>query len=108
MTVVHVINRSPSVPLDVDVPQRVCTGKDVSYRHLRVFGCLSYVHVAKDQRGILYPKSRPFIFLGYDEDEFDYRLWDLIDKKVIKSRDIVFMEEKTIADWETEKTGTSS
>ena len=80
----------------------------MSYRHLKVFGCLLYVHVAKDQRGKLDPKSRPCIFLGYGEDEFGYRLCDLIDKKVIKSRDIVFMEEKTIADWETENTGSSS
>ena len=27
---------------------------------------------------------------------------DLIDKKVIKSRDVVIMEEKTIMDWEME------
>ena len=50
MTTVYVINRSPSVPLDGDIPQRVWTGKDVSYRHLRVFGSLACMHVAKDQR----------------------------------------------------------
>ena len=48
MTTLYVINRSPLVPLDGDIPQRVWTGKDVSYRHLRVFGCLSYMHVSKD------------------------------------------------------------
>ena len=40
--------------------------------------------------------------LGYGENEFNYRLSDLINKKVIRSRDIVFMEENTIADWEME------
>ena len=68
----------------------------MSYRHLKVFGCLAYVCVAKDQRGKLDPKTRPYIFLGYDDDEFGYRLWDIANKKVIRSRDIVFMEEKTI------------
>ena len=29
--VVYMINKSPSVPLKGDVPQRVWTGKDVSY-----------------------------------------------------------------------------
>ena len=43
-------------------------------------------------------KSRPCIFLGYGDDEFGYRLWNLAEKKVIRSRDIVFMEEMTIAD----------
>ena len=102
--IVYVMNMSPSVPLEGDIPQRVWKGKDMSYRYLRVFNCLAYVHIAKDQRGKLDPKSRLCLFLGYDEDEFGYRLWDLIYKKVIRSQDIVIMEEKTIADWEMEKT----
>ena len=69
MTTTYVINRSPSAPLDGDVPQRVWTGKDVSYRHLKVFGCLAYVHVAKDKWGKLDLKTRPCIFLGYGDDE---------------------------------------
>ena len=102
MTTTYVINRSPSVPLDGDIPQRVWIYKDLSYWRLRVFGCLAYVHVSKDQRGILYPKSRPCIFLGYGDDEFGYPLWHLAKKKVIRSRNIIFMEEKTIVGWETE------
>ena len=50
-TVVYVINRSPLVPLQDDIPQRVWKGKDMSYRYLRVFNCLAYVHIAKDQKG---------------------------------------------------------
>ena len=107
MTTVYVINRSPSKPLDRDIPQRVWTGKDMSYRNLKVFSCLAYMHVAKDQRGKFNPKSRPCIFLGYSDEEFSYQLWDLADKKVIRSRDIVFMEEKTIVNWEKEKSDTS-
>ena len=93
---IYLINRSPSVPLKGDVPQRVWTGKDISYQHLRVFGCLAYMHVAKDQRSKLQSKSKPCIFMGYSKDEFAYRLWDLVDKKVVWSHDIVFMEDKTI------------
>jgi len=57
------------------------------------------MHIARDQRSKLDSKTRPCIFLGYSEDEFGYRFWDLIDKKVVRSRDIVFMEDKTIEDW---------
>ena len=63
MTTTYVINRSPSTPLDGDIPQRVWTGKDMSYRHLRVFDCLAYVHVTNDKRGKLDPKTQPCIFL---------------------------------------------
>ena len=108
MTSTYVINRSPSTPFDGYVLQRMWTGKDVSYRHLKVFDCLAYVHVAKDKRGKLDSKSLPCIFLEYGDDEFGYRLWNLVEKKVIWSCDIVFIEEKTIADWESEMKTTSS
>ena len=60
------------------------------------------MHVAQDPRKNLDPKNRPCIFLGYGNDEFSYHLWKLEGKKVIRSQDIVFMEDKTIVDWETE------
>ena len=69
-------------------------GRDVSYKHLRVFGCLAYIHIGKDQMSKLDNKSKPCIFLGYLDDEFGYKLWDLFDKKVVRVRDIAFMEDK--------------
>ena len=80
MMTTYLINKSPSIPLDGDVPQRVWIGRNVSYKHLRVFGCLAYMHVAKDHRLKLDNNSQPCIFLGYSKDDFGYRLWDLIDK----------------------------
>ena len=44
-TVAHVINLTPTVVLNADVPDRVWYGRDVSYDHLRVFGCNIFVHV---------------------------------------------------------------
>ena len=108
MTTTYVINRSPSTLLDRDIPQRVWTSKDVSYRHLRVFDYPAYIHVVKDQRRNLDRKTLPCILMGYDYDEFGYRLWDLANKKGIRSRDIVFIEEKTMINWEKEKSNTSS
>ena len=104
--VVYVINRSPSIPLEGDILQSLWSDKEVPYKYLRVFSCLAYVHITKDQRGKLDPKSRTCLFPEYDE--LGYRLWDLIDKKVIRSRDIVFMEEKMIADWEIENRSSST
>ena len=73
-----------------------------------MFGCLAYVHVTKEKWGKLDPKTLPCIFLGYGDDEFGYRLWNLEEKKVIRSHDIVFMEENIIANWESEMKTTSS
>jgi len=36
--------------------------------------------------------------MGYGQDEFGYRLYDLIEKKIIRSRDAVFIENQTIED----------
>ena len=92
------INLSPSVPLKGDVPQRVWSGKDVSYNYLKVFGCRAFVHIPKDERSKLDDRSKQCIFLGYGHEEFGYRLWDPATKKVIRSRDVVFFEHQTIED----------
>ena len=77
-TTVDLINFSPSAPLDGDVPKRVWIGKNVSYKHLRVFGCRVYVHIPKDKRSKLDDKAKECIFLGYGHEEFGNRLWNLV------------------------------
>ncbi|GJX04449.1 putative RNA-directed DNA polymerase [Tanacetum coccineum] len=103
-TAVHVINLTPCVPLRFDVPDRVWSGKDVSYRHLRVFGCKASVHIPKDERSKLDVKNKPCVFLGYGQDELGYRLYDPVQKKLVRSRDVEFDEDQTLKDVEkTEK-----
>jgi len=38
------------------------------------------------------------MFLGYRLDEFGYKLFDPIAKKVLRSYDVVFVEDQTIED----------
>ncbi|KAK0589461.1 hypothetical protein LWI29_014619 [Acer saccharum] len=99
-TSVHILNLTPCVPLQFDVPDRVWTGKDVSYDHLRVFGCKAFVHIPRDERSKLDAKTRQCIFIGYGQDEFGYKFYDPIEKKLVRSRDVVFMEDQTIQDIE--------
>ena len=35
-------------------------------------------------------------------------MWDLLDRKVVRSHDVVFMEDKTIEDWRQQKLVSSS
>ncbi|GJW06711.1 retrovirus-related pol polyprotein from transposon TNT 1-94 [Tanacetum coccineum] len=42
-TAAYLINREPSVPLGLRIPEEEWQGKEVSLAHLRVFGCDSYV-----------------------------------------------------------------
>ena len=42
--------------------------------------------------------------MGYGHEDFGYRLWDLVNKKIIRIRDVIFLEDQTIKDFEkTEK-----
>ena len=84
-TVCYLINQSPSVPLEFDIPKRVCTRKDVYYSHLKVFGCKAFAHVPKEQRLKFDSKATPCIFFGYGDAEFGYKLRDPEKKKMIRS-----------------------
>ncbi|RDX67192.1 hypothetical protein CR513_53961, partial [Mucuna pruriens] len=64
----HVINLSPIVALNIEVPDKIWFGKDVKYDHLQVFGCKAFVHVSKDERSKLDMKTRQCIFIGYCQD----------------------------------------
>ena len=70
----------------------------MSYKHLKVFGCKAFVHVPRDERSKLDSKTKQCIYLSSPSDEFGSRLWDPIKKKIVRSRDVVFIEDETIRD----------
>ena len=80
------------------MPNKIWFGKNVNYDHLHVFDCKAFVHIPKDERSKLDAKTRQCIFIGYGEDEFGYIFYDPIEKKLVRSRDIQFMEDHTIED----------
>ena len=91
-TVAYLINRGPSIPLDGKVPEEVWSEKAVNLSHLRVFGCISYVHIDSAERSKLDAKLNKCVFVGYGGDEFGYRFWDYENWKIIRSRDVIFNE----------------
>ncbi|RDX71970.1 hypothetical protein CR513_48611, partial [Mucuna pruriens] len=105
-TTMHVINLSPTVALNTEVPDKIWFGKDVKYDHLRVFDCKAFVHVQKDERSKLDMKTRQYIFIGYGHDEYGYRMYDPVKKKLVRSRDVQFMEDQTIKDIDKVKKST--
>lgn len=59
---------------------------------LRVFGCRAMAHVPNEKRNKLDERSIECIFLGYGSNTSGYRLDDPIQKKIILSRDVIFLE----------------
>jgi hypothetical protein len=43
--------------------------------HLRIFGCLVYIHVPKEKRTKLYPSCRKGTFVGYNESSKAYQIY---------------------------------
>lgn len=71
------------------------TGKKPNLSHVKVFGCQAYAQVPSSERKKLDVKSREWISVGYSQNPTTYRLRDSSNpKKLIESRDVVFIEDK--------------
>ena len=57
-TAAYLINRGPLVPMEFRLPKDVWSGKEVKFSHLKVSGCVSYVHIDSDARCKLDAKSK--------------------------------------------------
>ena len=63
-TAAYLINREPSVSMEFRLPEEVWSGKKVNFSHLKVFGCVSYVHIDSDACSKLDSKSKICFFIG--------------------------------------------
>ncbi|KAJ1518951.1 hypothetical protein ONE63_011439 [Megalurothrips usitatus] len=88
-------NLTPSRSIGNKCPQQIWSGMVPDYSHLKVFDCLAYAKVPKEKHSKFQPVGKPFIFVGYSEESKGFRLIDSsCPKKIIKSRDVVFLEDK--------------
>ncbi|KAL6334322.1 hypothetical protein AAG906_014723 [Vitis piasezkii] len=63
----YLINRGPSVPMEFKLSKEVWSGKEVKFSYLKVFGCVSYVHIDSDARSKLAAKSKICFFIAYGD-----------------------------------------
>ena len=70
--------------------------RKVSYSHLRVFECKAFAHISKGNRLELNDKSTPCIFVGYSDVAFGFKLWNPVNNKMFRNRDVVFQEDQTV------------
>lgn len=73
-----------------------------------MFGCKSFAHVSKELRQKLDVKSTPCIFIGYGDEEFEYKLWNPVTKKIIRGKDIVFLENQLYTNFAPTKSSSSN
>lgn len=92
MTVVYRINRIPSRILGGKCPFELVFNKAPSLDHLRVFGCLCYAANLK-KRDKFSARAIHAVFLGYSLTRKGYKLFDLSNRIVFVSRDVIFQED---------------
>ena len=72
----YLINQGPSIPMEFRLPKEVWSGEEVKLSNLKVFYCISYVHIDFDTCSKLDAKSKICFFIGYGDEKFGYRFWD--------------------------------
>jgi hypothetical protein len=91
-TAVYIMNRTPTIVVHAMTHEEKFTGKKLDVSHLKVFGCITYVHVPDEKRSKLYPKAEKCIFIGYSLEQKTYRCFNPSTQKLQVSRDVVFDE----------------
>jgi hypothetical protein len=84
-TVVYLMNRCPTKAVWGKTPFEAWSGRKLSIKHLRVFGCICYAQIPKEKRYKLDERSEKCIFVGYSSMSKGYRLYNLKTNKVIIS-----------------------
>ena len=96
VTAVYLMNRMPFKVLDFKTPLQVLS-QHVTLPSLllikqRVFRCVAFVHLHKNQRTKLEPCALRCIFLGYGTNKKGYNCYDPNKKRVYVTMDVTFVE----------------
>ena len=63
-TAVYIMNRTPTAAVHNVTCEEKFTGRKPDLAHLKVFGCIAYVHVPDELRTKLNPKAEKCVFIG--------------------------------------------
>ncbi|KAG7558463.1 Zinc finger CCHC-type [Arabidopsis thaliana x Arabidopsis arenosa] len=90
----YLLNRVTTRALKDKTPYECFRGKMPTVGHIRIFGCIAYAKIDKQQLRKLDDRSRMLVHLGIEPGSKAYRLLDPQAQKVVVSRDVVFDETK--------------
>lgn len=100
----YLLNRIITRSLKDKTPYECFRDRRPTVEHIRIFGCIAYAKIDKQQLRKLDDRSRILIHLGTEPGSKAYRLFDPQTQKVVVSRDVVFDEGKGW-DWKYSNTG---
>ncbi|WZZ61068.1 hypothetical protein YC2023_061175 [Brassica napus] len=88
----YLINRTPTKLLNGRTPFELVYKRPPPMSHLRVFGCLCYVHNQKHGGDKFEERGTRSVSVGYPFNNKGWRVYNLDISKVSVSRDVVFNE----------------
>ena len=95
-TTVYLINRMPSKVLEFKTPLQTFSTfvplPTIQMLPPRVFGCVAFVHLHKNQRTKLDPCVVRCLFLGYGAHQKGYRCYDPTTRRMYVTMDVTFLE----------------
>lgn len=92
MAIMHVLNRCPTASLKSITPHEAWHKRKPDVSHLRVWGCLAYVHIQKDKRASFGPHMEKCIFVGYPPGYKGWQFYNPVTRKFIISERAEFDE----------------
>jgi hypothetical protein len=92
ITAVYIMNRTPITTIHGMTLEENFTSKKLDVSHLKVFGCIAYVHVPNEKKSKLDPKVDKCIFIGYSLKQKGYRCFNPSIQKLQVNRNVVFDE----------------
>lgn len=90
-TACYLNNLTPSAN-KIKSPYEIWSGNKPSVKHLKVYGCVAYVHVNKKHRNKLELNAKKGIFIWYQRTNKQYRLLDPKTGSIIESSHVTFKE----------------
>ncbi len=94
-TAVYVHNRVSHSALEFKTPEEVFLGKKPKVGHLKIFGCLVFIHIPEDKRAKLDAARKHGLLVGYYEVCKAFRIYIPGFHHIEIKRDVSFDEETT-------------
>lgn len=91
-TAIYILNRSLTKVVMGMTTYEAWHKRKPSVEHLKVFGCIAYANIPKENREKLDGKGEKCIFIGYSDESKGYRVYQPEYKKLVISRDVIFDE----------------